>query len=1183
MSSSGGFAVSSARSSASMRSGSNAVGALSSGRLSTGRPISGRANSQRSARGGTARAVEGPQDRFQGLLSGRLKSARTRDVTRQRGRTTASSIGMLTAKLTTPHGADQAQTAPARSGRSHISVLGVDETDVSYGITPKAAARAFEMNNVTPAMLTVSKNDIAFFPVSVLHEGVLQSLHAKVKAGSGAGGGEMKMCLYIRKGLEMRPMCEHFVTVPIPRKGNLPGGAAFLTFDFTQHEVDLSPAVARLYYAGVLTERTQTLEAVRDQRNATEPNWHYKPYPYRKNVDQGTEMMPGATVINLGEHRDAVEVKPLLWLVSREQVRRRVDVHNQVNDWETHVSALVGGAQDYAEGGEGGDEDEHVRHRKRSVLSELMSKTGAFTGFRSLQRKFSGIRHGHGRRPELGPAPRGAQPQVARIAGGSAVPVGLDSTTARLGEPTALVKSSELPDGHISRKSLAKIDFRFDELPPAVSGHDAQRVFREAIDLVTDPEKGGNPEFLYEVREEMHAYAVEATTSAAHYVRWFERNFGYKLMVQVMPKLVSLVKDDTRRRELVEYLNRRKETSATERWARARRMGKGLVQWAKIIQGKAKKKRGPHVDAEGLAEKLSDGVPLDTDKIHRLLPAIEIQELTTMGPDGEALNPMEMGRPKVRLTKVFKARELFRLMRRDQHQFQTQTALVTDDTMGAAVLALRRNNAMLTHLNLSGLGLGPTSPGMDGLCRGLMQNTNLTSLDMRDNALGNAGALRIAGAIEALRPPALDTALRKLVLSNNTIGTKGAAFLISAGKLTELNLENNCVNEQDLSMTQFPWTDESSAYAGMTKVAQMLLKNKALKRLTLSRNSIGDLGAKLLGGGLAPQESLGANETLETLDIAENRITAEGAETLAALLDQNKTLTRLELNGNNIETSGLEHLAEFVRSSGGRIVKLGVERNRAGVMPRTGKRRPDFVAATKALEASWRANAMQLKVRNHVRPFRDMNPDTVHPVKSKWVGQKVRNPLDDLVATYLDPRNKNFTAEEQMELERKMALDAPDEIDDLAMESSVHPEHKVALHFDADEDEEAEAPPQTAFQAMLADHDKRRAAGALSADDVANGYTEPDEHRPWMPLKASESKIHNLTTGFTAPVKARDIYGHTTDKETGIAGRMFTPREDEFTVDMLFEEGQGLTPRAQKAWDREQAAKIAQAKESLNY
>ena len=271
-------------------------------------------------------------------------------------------------------------------------------------------------------------------------------------------------------------------------------------------------------------------------------------YPYRKNVDQGTEMLPGSAVTNLGDHRDAVQVKPLLWLVSREQVRRRVDVHNAVADWPTHMSELTGAeGYDEEEFFDGGESDQGVRRRKRHVMAELLARTGAFTGFRSLQRKLSGIRRGSGR-PQHGPALQdgsSAADGQARIAGGSAVPVGLGLDAGGLtdgsgkgGAPDVI----DLPDGHISRKSLAKIDFRFDELAPAASGHDAQRIFREAIDMVTNPAQGGNPEHLYEVREEMHCYGVEGTTSPHHYVRFFEKHFGYELMMRVMPLLVSLVK-----------------------------------------------------------------------------------------------------------------------------------------------------------------------------------------------------------------------------------------------------------------------------------------------------------------------------------------------------------------------------------------------------------------------------------------------------------------------------------------------------------------------------------------------------------------------------------------------------------------------------------------------------------------
>ena len=61
-----------------------------------------------------------------------------------------------------------------------MSELGIDQTDAMYGITPKAAARAATLGNIKTATVDVHMNDIAFFPVTVLHEGELQTVHIKM-------------------------------------------------------------------------------------------------------------------------------------------------------------------------------------------------------------------------------------------------------------------------------------------------------------------------------------------------------------------------------------------------------------------------------------------------------------------------------------------------------------------------------------------------------------------------------------------------------------------------------------------------------------------------------------------------------------------------------------------------------------------------------------------------------------------------------------------------------------------------------------------------------------------------------------------------------------------------------------------------------------------------------------------
>ena len=83
--------------------------------------------------------------------------------------------------------------------------------------------------------------------------------------------------------------------------------------------------------------------------------------------------------------------------------------------------------------------------------------------------------------------------------------------------------------------------------------------------------------------------------------------------------------------------------------------------------------------------------------------------------------------------------------------------------------------------------------------------------------------------------------------------------MISAGHLEFLGLDGNIINENDLSMPTFPWKTENSAYTGIKRVAQMLLKNTVLTHLNLARNSLGDIGANVLGTGLVR-----LNDTIRT-------------------------------------------------------------------------------------------------------------------------------------------------------------------------------------------------------------------------------------------------------------------------------------------------------------------------------
>lgn len=97
------------------------------------------------------------------------------------------------------------------------------------------------------------------------------------------------------------------------------------------------------------------------------------------------------------------------------------------------------------------------------------------------------------------------------------------------------------------------------------------------------------------------------------------------------------------------------------------------------------------------------------------------------------------------------------------------------------------------------------------------------------------------------------------------------------GNLTELNLR------------------EKLAPGDLDKLLQALQRNTCLKRLDLSYNKIGDIGAK----------DLAANKILYTLNLGGNRIGDPGAKDLAA----NTTLRVLDMSNNSIGDLGTTALA----------------------------------------------------------------------------------------------------------------------------------------------------------------------------------------------------------------------------------------------------------------------------------
>ena len=163
---------------------------------------------------------------------------------------------------------------------------------------------------------------------------------------------------------------------------------------------------------------------------------------------------------------------------------------------------------------------------------------------------------------------------------------------------------------------------------------------------------------------------------------------------------------------------------------------------------------------------------------------------------------------------------------------------------------------------------------VEGLAERLVPLTQLTSLNLRGNKIGDAGAASLAAF----------TQLTSLGLWNNGIGDEGAAALAALTQLTSLDLGENKIGDAG-----------AAALAALTQLTSLDLGGDGFNE----SNAIGDEGAA----------SLAALTKLTSLDLGSNRIGAAGAASLAALTK----LTSLDLRSNKIGEAGAAALAALTQ------------------------------------------------------------------------------------------------------------------------------------------------------------------------------------------------------------------------------------------------------------------------------
>jgi Leucine-rich repeat (LRR) protein len=215
--------------------------------------------------------------------------------------------------------------------------------------------------------------------------------------------------------------------------------------------------------------------------------------------------------------------------------------------------------------------------------------------------------------------------------------------------------------------------------------------------------------------------------------------------------------------------------------------------------------------------------------------------------------------------------------------------------VGAAGLA---SLTQLTSLNLGGDGFDESKSIGDEGAASLAALTKLTFLNLEHCVISAAGAASLAAL----------TQLTSLnlggdgVFVSNAIGDEGAASLAALTQLTSLNLRHSGIGDEGAaslaSLAQLTSLELGSNFIGGAGAAS-LAGLAQLTSLDMVGNEIGDAGAA----------SLAALTKLTSLRLGYNKITVEGAASLAALTQ----LTSLSLWGNKIGDAGAASLAALIQ------------------------------------------------------------------------------------------------------------------------------------------------------------------------------------------------------------------------------------------------------------------------------
>ncbi|XP_040203186.1 NACHT, LRR and PYD domains-containing protein 3-like [Rana temporaria] len=159
--------------------------------------------------------------------------------------------------------------------------------------------------------------------------------------------------------------------------------------------------------------------------------------------------------------------------------------------------------------------------------------------------------------------------------------------------------------------------------------------------------------------------------------------------------------------------------------------------------------------------------------------------------------------------------------------------------------------------------------------------------------------------------------LRSILINNRSLTTLD----LSENNLEDSGIKLLCEGLRDPDCTlQEMWLGGCGVTSSSCDdLRYILINNRSLTTLGLSGNNLEDSGIKLLCEGLRDPGC-----TLQRLTLGWCDVTSSGCNDLRSILINNRSLTTLNLSRNNLEDSGIKLLCEGLRDPGCTLQEMGL-------------------------------------------------------------------------------------------------------------------------------------------------------------------------------------------------------------------------------------------------------------------